>query len=136
MMLITWSERLSVGHPVLDDEHRALVGIINDLHEVVLAGCGRDAEGRALQRLVRHTRAHFAHEEELMRVARYPVATAHRLEHEHLLRVVARFAERFDNGCPLSTGELLALLTAWLEGHLTTADAELGRYLTSVRAAA
>ena len=42
MEFMTWTSDLSVGVAVLDDDHKRLIGIINQLHYGIKAGHDRD----------------------------------------------------------------------------------------------
>jgi hemerythrin len=55
MPLMTWTEKLSVGVGVLDEDHKKLVGMLNELYDAMQAGHGRDSLGRILNALVQYT---------------------------------------------------------------------------------
>jgi hypothetical protein len=40
--LMTWTDRLSVGVGVIDDDHKKLVGMVNELYEAMQAGHGKE----------------------------------------------------------------------------------------------
>ena len=52
MALMTWTDKLSVGVAVLDDDHRKLVAMVNELYDAMQAGHGKDSLGRILSGLV------------------------------------------------------------------------------------
>ena len=43
MALISWNESYSVKVKQFDDQHKKLVNMLNDLHEAMKQGKGRDA---------------------------------------------------------------------------------------------
>ena len=59
MPLMTWTEKLSVGVGVLDDDHKRLVGMINELYDSMQAGHGKELLGRILHDLVEYTKVHL-----------------------------------------------------------------------------
>lgn len=67
MSLITWSDSYSVKNMQMDDQHRKLVDLINDLHGAMKLGQGRQKLGTILDALVDYTRTHFRSEELLMK---------------------------------------------------------------------
>lgn len=70
--LFAWSDDLSVGIQEIDEQHKVLVGLLNELHTAI-SGHKGSAECRViLDRLAEYARAHFAVEESLMRVLGYP----------------------------------------------------------------
>jgi len=52
MALFVWQDSYSVGVKVLDEDHKKLIGIVNELHDGILAGKSREALGPVLDRLV------------------------------------------------------------------------------------
>ena len=45
MPLMTWTEKLSVGVGVLDEDHKRLVGMVNELYDAMQAGHGKETVG-------------------------------------------------------------------------------------------
>ena len=88
MPLMTWNDRLSVGVKVLDDDHKKLVGMINQLFDAIQSGHGKDSLAKILDGLVDYTKVHFAREEQLFVQTGYAASTAHKKEHDDLTRQV------------------------------------------------
>ncbi len=70
--LVEWSDTLSIGIPEIDDQHRVLIDLLNQLHAAIREQRGRAECGEILERLIEYTRVHFATEESVMSVFRYP----------------------------------------------------------------
>lgn len=129
--LFTWSENLSVGIPEIDEQHKVLVGLLNDLHFAISSHRG-SAECRGiLDRLAEYTRVHFAVEESLMRILDYPDFENHKHEHEALLGQVVELLHKLDAGKASISFELLHFLKAWLTKHILGSDAQYGTYFHS-----
>jgi len=62
--LFPWRESFSIGHPGLDDEHRRMVALIDDIAAATDADA--DAFADLLQRLREVTVEHFRHENALL----------------------------------------------------------------------
>ena len=62
-----WSEKHSVGCPDVDDEHKALFRIAQELYDAIHEGTARAELTSLFDRLASYTRFHFANEEALMR---------------------------------------------------------------------
>ena len=77
MPLMTWTDKLSVGVGVIDEDHKKLVGMVNELYDAMQAGQGRDSLGRILNGLVQYTKFHFAREEKCFAQTGYPAAVPH-----------------------------------------------------------
>jgi len=70
--MISWTEELRIGHPVIDDDHHKLIEIVNEF----FARQGGDDEKRilndTLRSLLDYAHAHFKREEKIQKEAMYP----------------------------------------------------------------
>ncbi len=120
MALLQWQESLDTGIEVIDDQHRRIVGMINQLHRAH-AGGSQLRVGDALDELVDYTLSHFAFEEELMEEAGYPFCAAHRRVHAVFTRRVGEYRRRFQAGEDV-VDELESMLPRWLFNHIRNDD--------------
>ena len=65
MPLIAWDQGFSVGVGSIDEQHKKLIGLLNDLHDAMRFGKGRDVLGKVLAELIDYTAYHFRTEEGL-----------------------------------------------------------------------
>lgn len=126
--LVKWSAALSVGLDEVDDQHKILVGLLNDLHAAILAHHGSAECRKILDRLAEYTRVHFTTEEGLMRLLKYPGLEMHHKQHEELLNEVVALQEKLDKGTASITFELLHFLKVWLSKHITESDKRFGDF--------
>lgn len=132
MPLMTWTDKLSVGVGVLDEDHRRLVALINELYDAMQAGQGKDALGRILNSLVQYTKMHFAREESFFAQTAYPAAAAHRTEHQNLTRQVLQVQEKYNAGVAVTLSlELLQFLKNWLIQHIQGSDQKYRPHLNA-----
>lgn len=122
-MGVTWSERMSVGVPLLDSDHKTLIGLINHLQRSI----GDDEEhasvGSVLQALEEYAAHHFAREEAMMDVCRYPLLPRHHGTHAEFTRKVRDLKDRYDQDqTGVRARECLAFLNSWLIDHICTTD--------------
>lgn len=129
MALMEWNDSLSVGFAPMDEDHKQLAGLLNDLDDAVVAGRGTDALAPLLNDLIDHTALHFRHEEKLMQAHGDPEYIAHKIEHEKLLRIASEMQTQFRNGDTDVTNELLPFLREWLIDHILGIDAKTARFL-------
>lgn len=130
MALITWSEMMSVGVPVLDADHKTLIGLINDLQRAI----GDDEEyssvGSVLKALDDYVCHHFAREERVMAVCRYPSLTAHTAMHHRLSRQVAEMAAAYQaDPNSVRARQCLDFLNKWLIEHICSTDMDYRGWL-------
>ena len=128
MSYLEWPGGLPHGVPEMDEDHRALVETLNDLHETLAAAYGRDAASLLL-RFVRLAREHFGREEALMADRGYPAAAEHGREHGELLSVLSFMLDAVRTGQAGLDGHALDHVRRWLCGHIETSDAALANFL-------
>ena len=61
-----WTEKYSVKIAALDNQHKRLFAIINELNQALANGEGKAATDSVLRKLVDYAKAHFAAEESLL----------------------------------------------------------------------
>jgi len=131
MSLLTWSSVFSVGVKDIDDQHKKLVDLANQLNDAMRAGHGKDVLGKVLNELVDYTVYHFGFEEKLMDKHQYPNQAAHKEEHKKLVQEVAAFKGKFDKGDAALTSEIMNFLRDWLTKHILQTDKLFGKDLNS-----
>ena len=127
--MFEWNERYSVGIPSIDAQHQTLFGMAADLHAAMSSGQGKAASGRILDRLVRYTASHFAHEERLMRQHDFPGLVQHKAQHDALTKQVLQFQSDLQSGRATITVQLLQFLKSWLVGHIEGSDQQYAPFL-------
>ncbi|SMF97272.1 hemerythrin [Methylomagnum ishizawai] len=129
MSLIVWSDKLAVGVKEIDDQHMKLVAIINELHDAMTVGHGKDVLTKVLDELVRYTVYHFATEERLMRLHGYADHINHEKEHKDLVNTAAELQKAVHAGTASLTLTTMHFLKDWLNHHILGSDMKLGHYL-------
>jgi hemerythrin len=127
--LIDWSDSLSVGLSVIDEQHKKLVEILNRLHDGSVSGKGNEQLKGILLELVQYTVDHFATEEKYFEEHNYPDTAAHKEAHAALVKQVAAFNDAFQAGDAKLSGDLFKFLRSWLNGHIRGTDKLYGPYL-------
>ncbi|GAA0580342.1 hemerythrin family protein [Caenispirillum bisanense] len=139
-MALIWRDQMAVGHPVIDDDHRALIAIINDFEAEAERGAGVEALSTTLRRLHAYARDHFAREEAVQARIGFPFHDAHAQEHRRLLAVVEEkargwFVTRTEPVTEQSLEEMAAMLRRWLVDHILRQDAGMRPYIKAARIA-
>ncbi len=122
MAFISWDNSLDVGVSQFNEDHRRLVGYVNDLHGGIISGIGISQMTYILDGLIDYTKGHFGREEELMSKYEYPELKAHRREHYELMVKVAEFNDRLREGKASFSLELMSFLKDWLVNHIKGTD--------------
>jgi hemerythrin len=129
MALMAWNPALSVKVKQFDDQHMKLVDMVNNLHDAMKEGKGNEALGTILTSLISYTATHFSCEEKLMAQHAYPEASAHKLEHERLVKQVLELQANFTAGKAILTINVMMFLKDWLVKHIQGDDRKYGVYL-------
>lgn len=133
MALIDWKDEFAIGIPAVDHEHRALIGLINELHaQLAEPDAPPDAVAAFLGEINARIGAHFALEEKVMRDRRYDQLAAHKADHERLLDEIRDLMDRYEDDEGFYETELADRLSDWFAVHFRTHDARLHRHLAEV----
>jgi hemerythrin len=124
--LFHWSDEFNVGIEEIDEQHKVLVNLLNQLHEAIREHRGKATSREILNRLAEYTRTHFLLEESLMRLTHYPGFEIHKGQHEELIQQVVALQEKLDKENATITFELLHFLKTWLTQHINDSDKRFG----------
>ncbi len=123
MPFYEWSESMSVGVPLLDDDNKRIIGIINQLHECLQHGSPTDVVNEIFDSLIAYFEFHFSREEKVIEACGYPHAKAHQEEHveftEHMYQLRGR---QLSGAGPAIDNELVDYLKNWLNHHILILD--------------
>lgn len=125
MTKMVWDDSLAVGNAVIDQEHRILVDIFNQLQGAILGGRGATAIGPILCALSDYIGIHFDHEEHLMLRHGYAGYAGHKARHDELLQELSLLIYRFEMGERQVTLDTMDFLHKWLTVHLRQEDFKL-----------
>ena len=124
--LVKWTKEYSVSVKVLDDQHRGLVRILNDLHAAALKGEMPGVASQQLSKMIRLSSEHFDTEEGLMESTGYPGLAEHRAKHEALSGRISEFMARHQEHDRTSYVQLLYFALNWFQDHMRQED---GKYV-------
>ena len=133
IVLIRWTEALSVKVKRMDDDHRGLISLINQLASAEKIGNRRVAES-VLDELLNYTIDHFNREELYLQNSGYPFPdlVAHKLQHAAFTETIQDIRWQYLHGFRLRINqEVLFFLRDWLSKHILVEDM---KYAALVRA--
>ena len=125
MALALWDGRYETGHLAIDTQHRHLFSLVNDLHEALMAGRGKQAMGDTLRALASYTAEHFRCEEALMLQMEFPGTSDHQRKHAQLVSQVRQLMADHDAGKLTLPLTLARFLSDWLGHHIEEEDMKL-----------
>lgn len=119
---VQWTNDLSVGIEEIDEQHKVLAGLVNEMHEAIQRHQAHDVVRGILDRLASYTQTHFVVEESLMRILNYPDYETHKTEHDNLIDQVTELQKKLDAGKASINFELMHFLKVWLTKHIMESD--------------
>ncbi len=132
MPLIVWTSEMSVNVKLLDNDHKKLVLLINNMHDGLVAGRIKSELEHVFEGLVRHTRIHHANEEKLLAETAYPATEEHTQEHDSSVKRLMVLQVRFSNSNGLADElEVMNQLKDWLFTHIHNSDRKFVSYFES-----
>ncbi len=79
---IEWKECYSVGNTVLDNQHKFIINIINNMYSSLSSFGEIDDKSGLFEELQKYTKVHFAYEEKLLHKICFPAIEEHLAYHE------------------------------------------------------
>jgi hemerythrin len=127
---VVWEDSFSVGFEPIDDQHKVLVDMINELFQA----CKEDIVAAdiaflgIIKRALNYAETHFADEEEYLSEANYPYLDEQKEQHESFVEEVQKTIDEFEAG-NIEPVYLARYLKKWLLNHIAVYDKKYSRYL-------
>jgi len=128
--LIKWSSTFSVGIKLIDDQHKGLIDLLNDMFNHVT---GNKEEERIylkniINSAIEYINNHFNTEEKIMRHTKYPNMDAHLMAHGDFIVNVFENVKDLESGKNISLLNLTKFLKDWVLTHIAIMDKEFFSY--------
>jgi len=131
MSVINWDNSYSVGVEVIDNQHKELIKMLNELLNAMKDGKGSDAITQIVGSLAEYAKVHLNTEEALMSKYNYAEINSHKAEHDALRNKVDQYKRLLPAVTNLQTIELMNFLSNWLNDHIKGTDKKLGKFLNN-----
>jgi hemerythrin len=131
MGYLKWSDRYSVHIAEIDEQHKKLINLINEMFDAMQAGKGREIIDTIIDEFVNYTVYHFSTEERLLQQHGYPKYGDHKEMHDHIAKKARDLKETLDKGIKPSNIDVMLLLTNWLNAHILDEDKKYVPYIAS-----
>jgi hemerythrin len=134
-ILVEWEDRYSIGIPLIDDQHKKLVEMTNDLYRGCLRG-GDEAQDyflKAVHGTVDYVKYHFAAEEKLLETVKYPGMVEHKREHEEFVKKVFEDVKSFQAGKKFVPNIFVRYLKDWILTHIAVQDKKYANFIFNLK---
>ena len=128
-----WSDDLSVGVDVIDEDHQAFFRLADLLRDII----GRPDESQdmlvetAINLLVEYVTGHFLREESAMAAAGYQFLAEHVAAHQAFAARASQIAQAYRGGDKDVAATVADLVNRWIVGHIRTMDMQYRGILTN-----
>jgi len=129
-MFIEWNnERYSIGIDIIDNQHRELFIITNQLHEILEQEHYQKDAIKILKRLYAYTCYHFTSEEALLKEYGYKELPEHNSIHKTFQNKIKEFLEGIRTKQNYALLPLLDYLVEWILKHIQGEDTKYAEFL-------
>ena len=130
---VTWDDSYSVGFEYIDNQHKELVKMINELFD----SCRQESDVadkaflQTVKKAANYARDHFSDEDGYMAKAGFPNLIEHRKQHDDFMATVLKSMHEFEAGntAPI---EMARFLKTWLLNHIAKSDKQYAPYLAKL----
>jgi hemerythrin len=126
---IDWSANYSVKVDAMDEQHKKLIALINELHEAMKNGQGKEVTSRVLTNLVKYTQTHFTAEEKLLEQYNYPKLGEQKQAHKGFVVKIQETEKKAATSTIGVNSDLLKFLKDWLINHIERSDKQYGEHI-------
>lgn len=120
--LIIWRESYNTGYLRVDNQHRHLVRIINELYHLHASKNKPQKIQQIFLELHNYTVNHFNMEEMMMQQFKYDNYLSHKAEHTQFLLALNEFKTKYLAGNAGINLDMLNFLKDWLIKHIMSTD--------------
>ena len=133
---VTWSDTYSVGIKLLDDQHKGLLDLVNDLFN---HSTGHVDEEHAyfqavIQQAQQYVFEHFVVEEECMLALNFPGYADHKMTHDEFKLTVVKNINEYKTGKIPALENFADFLKDWIASHVIDMDKQYSLFFRKIGA--
>ncbi|MCL1812932.1 MAG: bacteriohemerythrin [Treponema sp.] len=130
---VTWDDAYSVGFEPMDNQHKELVKMINELFEACKQGTAAADKVflQTIKKAVEYARNHFSEEEKYMLQADFPNLSEQRKQHDDFVASVLKSMQDYKAGDTAGI-EMARFLKDWLLNHIAISDKQYAPYMAKL----
>lgn len=123
MEKLEWEEKYSVGVKEIDDQHKKLFEVINELLDLIKTGNTNQAHPeKVIESILDYKTKHFDTEEKYFKEFNYEGAEEHKAKHKEFNDKMTSLRQKHPVSTPAFAFDLIDFLEDWLLNHLLDMD--------------
>jgi len=132
--LITWNATFSCGIKLIDEQHKQLVALVNDMFNHITGNDEQEREyfNKVIKEAINYIKVHFATEEKIMRFAKYEGYAEHKREHDAFILTVITNILAYKSRDRVSLLSFTKFLKNWILSHIAVMDKQYFDYFRKI----
>ncbi|MCL2243084.1 MAG: bacteriohemerythrin [Treponema sp.] len=132
--MVSWSNKLSCGIKIIDEQHKGLVDLVNDMfnHATGNSVQEHDYFNRVIHEALKYVKNHFSTEEKIIIATKYPEYAEHKKEHDAFVLAVANNMREYQSGNRLTLSQFTRFLRDWILSHIAYQDKRYFEYFKKI----
>jgi hemerythrin len=132
---VKWNDAYLTGVPLLDEQHKRIINLANNLFRVCL---GDEQNARidfalAVKQFVYYVNYHFSEEERIMTQWAYPGLGEQKKDHEKFIKEVLLNIRIFESGQNFDPEQFVCFIRDQILTHIAIPDMRLGKYIQDIK---
>lgn len=132
--LVTWNEKLACGLKPIDEQHKKLVELVNDMFRHATGNSGQEHEyfNSVIREVVDYVKYHFAAEEKILMATKYANFEEHKKEHEKFIQAIIENIRSYESGKRVALSNFTRFLRDWILSHIALVDKQYFEYFRKI----
>ncbi|SHO49407.1 bacteriohemerythrin [Desulfopila aestuarii] len=129
MDIIKWRDSYETGIAEMDNQHRQLIQLINQLYGIIKEKDGFESVDAILQEMANYAEHHLRDEEKLLEEHGFPGLADQQKSHRNYFMKMDELQEAMEKDGRDAAQEIYVFLRQWWINHIVLEDKEYGPYL-------
>jgi len=132
--LITWNSKLACGIKLIDEQHKGLVDLVNEMFNHITSDAIQEKNyfKRVVEEVAQYVKIHFATEEKIMRTTKFSGYAIHKKEHETFIRTIVSKVQDYEAEKRFTISAFTRFLRDWILSHIALMDKQYFLHLREI----
>jgi hemerythrin len=132
--MVAWSPTYSVGVALIDNQHKGLLKLTNDLYNHCIGDPESEREyfKSVIHEAVNYVKIHFATEEKIMLRTAFPGYVEHKKEHDSFVLSILEHVKNYDEHKTMTLIAFTHYLKNWILTHIAVSDKQYFMYFKHI----
>ena len=132
--IVKWSSTFSVGVKVIDDQHKELLNLLNDMFNHVSENHEEERKyfSQVVKKAVNYVKVHFQTEEKFMIYTMFPGYAEHKKAHDTFTFSVIKYVQQFEEKKRFVLLDFTKFLKEWVLTHIAVMDKQYFDYFKRI----